>query len=98
MDAKCHRAPLLEFLYYYNDITAFPKPGLNASGHGWAHAVRAADFHEVVVHRVNYECVDMIVEFLGESLYEPRISFAVLTNDAVRRTLDIPWFRHQSGR
>lgn len=71
------------FFHHLHNITNLPKAGLDASLHDRGHAVRTADLHEVMVHRVKGEGVHVVLDLLAESLSETRVTLAVLANDAV---------------
>ena len=64
-------------------ILNFPKAGVDASGLGRAHFVSAADFHEIMVHRMKGEGVNVVFQFLAESLRKTRITLAMLADYAV---------------
>jgi hypothetical protein len=61
------RFPLFDHLH---NITNLPKTAIHSSRLGWCHAVRAADLHEVMIHGVKGEGVDMVFDLLAESLSE----------------------------
>jgi hypothetical protein len=50
---------------------------------GWGVLVCAADFHEIVVHRVGREGVNMVFDLLRKRQREARVSLAMLANDPV---------------
>jgi len=52
------------FLDHFDHIGNFPEAGVYASSHCLAHAVRAVNFHEIVVHGVKGEGVDMVFQLL----------------------------------
>src|SRR5438132_271242 len=52
------------FFDHSNHVAHFPEAGVHASGLSGRHAMRAADFHEVVVHRVEGKSVDVVLNLL----------------------------------
>ena len=74
---------LLPVLNHFHNIANFPKAGVYASGLSGRHAMCAADLHEVMVHGMEGEGVDLVLKLLAESLRETRIALVVLANNAV---------------
>jgi hypothetical protein len=55
----------LSILDHLHNITDLPKAAINTRLHGRSHAMRATDFHEVMVHCVKSEGVNMVTRRLS---------------------------------
>ena len=58
---NCLDLPILNNLH---DITNLPETAIDACGLGWRHTVRAADLHEIMVHGVKGEGVNVVFDLL----------------------------------